>query len=94
MEELLTSKGFEPLLTAQQVAAWLNMSLVWVYKQAEKGLLPYHRVGEAIRFDPNEIQSYLNKRRNIKKTYEESRNPKTRKKGVCLQRQQEVTKTG
>lgn|GEM_PF-1875818 len=94
MEELQTSKGFEPFLTAQQVAAWLNMSLVWVYKAAEKGLLPFHRVGEAIRFDPNEILSYLNERKNIKKTYEESRNPKTRKKSVRLQRQQEVTKTG
>jgi hypothetical protein len=70
------------------------MSDVWVYKAAEKGLLPFHRVGEAIRFDPGEIRSYLNERRNIKKNYEESRNPKTRKKGVRLQRQQEVTKTG
>ncbi len=92
MEELLNQKEFGPLLTAQQVAAWLNMSLVWVYKAAEKGLLPFHRVGEAIRFDPNEILSYLHERRNIKKTYEESRNPKTRKKGVHLQREQEVTK--
>jgi excisionase family DNA binding protein len=94
MGELLTSKEFEPLMTVQQVAIWLNMSVVWVYKQAEKGLLPFHRVGDAIRFDPNEIQSYLDGRRNIKKTYDESRNPKTRKKGVHLQRQQEVTKTG
>ena len=93
MEELLTSKGFKPFLTAQQVAAWLNMSLVWVYKAAEKGLLPFHRLGEAIRFDPEEIQSYLNERRNIKKTYGESRNSKTREKGVRLQRQQEVIKT-
>jgi len=94
VEELQTSKGFEPFLTAQQVADWLNMSLVWVYKAAEKGLLPFHRVGEAIRFDPNEIRSYLNERRNLNKTYEQSRNPKTRKKGVHLQREQEVTKTG
>jgi excisionase family DNA binding protein len=84
----------EPLLKPQEVAIWLKMSRVWVYKQAERGLIPFHRVGEAIRFDPNEILSYLNERRNIKKTYEESRNPKTRKKGVRLQRQQEVTKTG
>ena len=67
MEKLLTSKGFEPLLTAQQVAAWLNMSLVWVYKQAEKGLLPFHRVGDAIRFDPEEIRSYLESRKGIKR---------------------------
>ena len=89
-----TLKQFDPLLTAQQVADWLNMSLVWVYKAAEKGLLPFHRVGEAIRFDPNEIRSYLNERRNLNKTYEQSRNPKMRKKGVHLQREHEVIKTG
>lgn len=89
MEELQTSKGFEPFLTAQQVAAWLNMSLVWVYKAAEKGLLPFHRVGEAIRFDPNEILSYLNERKNIKKTYEEPRNPKIKKRGAHLVKEQE-----
>jgi putative molybdopterin biosynthesis protein len=83
----------EPLLTPQEVATWLKMSRVWVYKQAERGLIPFHRVGEAIRFDPNEILSYLNERRNIKKTYEESRNPKTRKKAVRLQRQQECIKS-
>jgi excisionase family DNA binding protein len=93
VEDPLNSKEVESLLTAQQVSAWLNMSLVWVYKAAEKGLLPFHRIGEAIRFDPNEIQSYLNERRNLNKTYEQSRNPKTRKKGVRLQRQQEVIKT-
>lgn len=94
MEEVLTLKELKPLLTVDQVAAWLNMSREWVYKAAEKGLLPFHRVGEAIRFDPDEIQSYLNERRNIRKTYEKSRNPKTRKKGVHLQGQQEVIKTG
>ena len=59
----------EPLLTAQQVATWLNMSLVWVYKATEKGLLPFHRVGEAIRFDPEEIRAYLNARKDLKRTY-------------------------
>ena len=94
MEELQTSKGFEPFLTAQQVAAWLNMSLVWVYKAAEKGLLPFHRVGEAIRFDPNEILSYLNERRGVKRIYGESRNPKVRKKKVFLVHDQEVKNSG
>lgn len=67
MEEPFTPKGLEPLLTAQQVAAWLNMSLVWVYKAAEKGLLPFHRIGEAIRFDPEEIREYLTSRKGLKK---------------------------
>ena len=93
VEQLINPKGFEPLLTAQQVAAWLNMSLVWVYKQAEKGLLPFHRVGEAIRFDSEEIRAYLDERRSLRRSYGESRNPKKRKKPVLLAPQQEVTKS-
>jgi excisionase family DNA binding protein len=65
----------ESLLTSQEVAQWLKMSRVWVYKQVEKGLLPFHRVGDAIRFDPEEIRAYLGQRRCIKKSYGESRNP-------------------
>ena len=70
----------ECLLTPKEVAAWLKMSVVWVYKQSQKGLLPFHRVGEAIRFDPEEIRSYLIERRCMKKSYGESRNPKRRSK--------------
>lgn len=83
----------EPLLTPQQVAIWLNMSRVWVYKQAEKGLLPFHRVGDAIRFDPEEIRAYLNERKGIKKIYGESRNPKRRSKETVLTSQQEAGKS-
>ena len=83
----------EPLLTPKEVAAWLNMSLVWVYKQIEKGLLPFHRVGEAIRFDPREIRNYLNNRKDLKRNYPERRNSKPKKKGDHLATQQEVTKS-
>ena len=57
----------EPLLTPQEVATWLKMSRVWVYKQSEKGLLPFHRVGDAIRFDPEEVRAYLDSRRGAKR---------------------------
>lgn len=82
-----------PLLTPQELADWLKMSRVWVYKQAKKGLLPFHRVGEAIRFDPEEIRAYLNERKGIKKNYSESRNPKRRSKETLLAPQQEAAKT-
>jgi len=55
----------ESLLTPKQVAEWLNMSRIWVYKQAEKGLLPFHRVREAIRFDPNDILGYLEGKKEV-----------------------------
>ncbi len=82
----------ESLLTPQEVADWLKMSRVWVYKQAEKALLPFHRVGEAIRFDPGEIRSYLNERRGIKRIYGESRNPRKKKGHGFLSPQQEAGK--
>lgn len=58
----------ESLLTPQELANWLKMSRIWVYKQAEKGLLPFHRVGDAIRFDPEEIKAYLESRKNLKRS--------------------------
>lgn len=57
----------EPLLTPQELASWLKMSRVWVYKQAEKGLLPFHRVGDAIRFDLGEIRGYLESRKGLRR---------------------------
>jgi len=57
----------ESLLTPQELADWLKMSRVWVYKQAERGLLPFHRVGDAIRFDPEEIRAYLESRKGLKR---------------------------
>jgi len=57
----------ESLLTPKEVATWLKMSLVWVYKQTEKGLIPYHRVGDAIRVDPSEIRTYLGSRRGLRR---------------------------
>ena len=83
----------EPLLTPQELADWLNMSRVWVYKQTERGMLPFHRVGEAIRFDPAEIRHYLGERRDVKRIYPKPRYLKPKKKGVHLVTQQEVTKT-
>ena len=55
-------------MTPQEVANWLKMSRVWVYKQTENGLLPFHRVGDAIRFDPAEIRAYLEQRKGQKRS--------------------------
>jgi len=55
------------LMTVGEVASWLGISTPWIYKQCEKGSLPFLRLGEAIRFDPEEIKAYLQARRNIKK---------------------------
>jgi len=83
----------EPLLSVKELALWLGMSNVWTYKATQKNLIPFIRVGEAIRFDPKEIRSYLNNRRGITKSYGESRNPKKKKKDVHLVGQQEGIKS-
>ena len=56
----------EHLLTPKEVSKWLSMSLPWVYKACEHGNLPFHRIGQAIRFDPGAIKAYLETRRNLK----------------------------
>jgi excisionase family DNA binding protein len=84
----------EPLLTPKELANWLRMSMVWVYKQAEKGALPFHRVGDSIRFDPEEIRAYLKDRKDLKRIYPKPRYLKTKRKDAHLVTQQEATKTG
>jgi len=54
------------LLSVREVAEWLSISTPWVYKAVERGDLPYLRIGQAIRFDPEEIKRYLETRRNLK----------------------------
>jgi excisionase family DNA binding protein len=55
------------LLTPKEVAKWLSMSLPWIYKATERGDLPYLRIGQAIRYDPEQIKQYLDERKNLKK---------------------------
>jgi len=88
------SQDPEPLLTPQDLATWLKMSRVWVYKQIEKGLLPFHRVGNAIRFDPDEIRNYLKDRKDLKRIYPKPRHSKPKNRGVHLATKQEAAKTG
>jgi len=84
----------EPLLTPKELADWLKMSTVWVYKQAEKGALPFHRVGDSIRFDPEEIRDYLKGRKDLKRVYPKPHHSKPKNRAVHLTTQQEVTKSG
>jgi excisionase family DNA binding protein len=84
----------EPFLSVKELALWLGMSEPWVYKAAEKNLIPFVRIGEAIRFNPSQIKQYLNQRSGIKRIYGESRNPKVRKKKVFLVRDQEAKNNG
>ncbi len=39
----------------EQCAAYLCMSVCWVYRWSAKGKLPHRKMGKALRFDPTEI---------------------------------------
>lgn len=48
------------LWTAQHVAAVLNMSTDWVWRQVRTDAgLPYIRLGRCVRFDPAKVREWL-----------------------------------
>lgn len=55
----LSQVGDDTLLTAQQVASKLQVSLRWVYRQALAGVIPYMRIGGMFRFRLSEIEKWL-----------------------------------
>jgi excisionase family DNA binding protein len=51
--------ALEPLLDARDAANYLNLSVSWVYKAAEKGELPCLRIGSALRFEPEALRAWV-----------------------------------
>lgn len=49
-----------PLMTLEEVMAYLQVSRSWVYKAAESGELPHFRAG-GIKFSRRQIAAYLNR---------------------------------
>jgi predicted DNA-binding transcriptional regulator AlpA len=43
---------------AKDVAAFLKASRSWVYLQTNAGVLPHHRAGALLRYDPEQIRAY------------------------------------
>jgi excisionase family DNA binding protein len=48
----------EPLWTAEDVAAFLRVSLSMIYKLRRTGALPAVRVGALFRFEPDAVRSF------------------------------------
>ena len=59
MRETDNKDADERLLTVKDVAERLQMSVSWVYKQTEAGLLPCVRLGASVRFRPSELRAYI-----------------------------------
>jgi excisionase family DNA binding protein len=61
----------EPLLTAREVSAYLNLSKITIYEWAHRGKIPAFRLGHHWRFRRSEIEAWLD--RNRQSGAEESR---------------------
>lgn len=53
----------QKLLTVPEVAEFLGAARATVYAWCQQGKIPHVRVGDLIRFDPAELQTWLESRR-------------------------------
>ena len=54
----MTTPTTTPLVTAEWVAAYLNLSQARVYDACREGLLPHVRIGRSIRFSPDDLAAW------------------------------------
>jgi excisionase family DNA binding protein len=52
-------EGIKRAITASEVAAFLAVSPITIYKMAKAGRLPSFRIGTAVRFDPRALAEWL-----------------------------------
>jgi excisionase family DNA binding protein len=57
-----TIEKSDHVLTASELAKFLNVHRLTIYRQAKSGTLPNFRVGTCVRFDPRAIAAWLRER--------------------------------
>lgn len=50
-------------MTVKEVAERLGISVRTVYSFMERGKIPYYKIGHSVRFDEQEIEAWLEKRK-------------------------------
>lgn len=60
---MTTDAEVNRLLTVQDLAHRLNLPVSWIYAKAEAHELPHRKLGRYLRFDPQEIERYLEAQR-------------------------------
>jgi len=55
--------GEKKLLKVAEAAAYLTLSQFYLYRLVETGAIPTIRLGRSIRFDPAELDEWINDRR-------------------------------
>jgi excisionase family DNA binding protein len=52
-------KAANNLITAKDVAQWLNVPLATVYEKTRTGELPHVRLGRLVRYDRNRLEQFI-----------------------------------
>ena len=52
----------DEILTAEQVAAWLQLPTSWIYRQAREGHLPALKLGRYVRFRRGSVEAWARSR--------------------------------
>jgi excisionase family DNA binding protein len=50
---------FTPLIDAKAASGLLGVPYTWLLAQAREGRIPHHRLGHYVRFDPDDLQAWL-----------------------------------
>ena len=56
-------RAFTPLIDAKAASTLLGVPYTWLLAQARTGKIPHHRLGHYVRFDPNDLQTWLREER-------------------------------
>lgn len=54
---------FTPLIDAKAASTLLGVPYTWLLAQAREGKIPHHRLGHYVRFDPDDLQTWLKETR-------------------------------
>jgi excisionase family DNA binding protein len=57
--------GFTPLIDAKAAGRLLGVPHTWLLAQARAGLIPHHRLGHYVRFNPDDLQDWLRETRSM-----------------------------
>ncbi len=53
----------QDLLTVEDLCRWLKVPKATVYDWTHTGVIPHYKLGRLVRFDPQEIEAWLEARR-------------------------------
>jgi excisionase family DNA binding protein len=57
--KLAARHAFTPLIDAKAASTLLGVPYTWLLAQAREGKIPHHRLGHYVRFNPDDLQTWL-----------------------------------